>query len=158
MLRPSVSSGTRGSGLDLRNIRYQGKLIASQIHTPIVNVQYARNLCGPYRDWQYSENPFQAKGTLIAPGILRAEGHPTTILESFRDAGNYRGVAISTEGQVTRLVTEIAAGWYRYQVEYLFHPDGRIQPRWGFAAIQDSCTCNLHFHNHRLPIERKAEA
>jgi hypothetical protein len=147
VLRPSVSSGTRGSGLDLRTIRYRGRLVASQIHTPIVNVQYARNVCGPYRDWQYSENPFLAKGTLIAPGILRAEGHPTTILESFRDYGNYRGVAVSTEGNVTRLVTEIAAGWYRYQVEYLFHPDGRIQPRWGFAAIQDSCTCNLHFHH-----------
>lgn len=147
VLRPSVSSGTRGSGLDLRNIRYRGQLVASQIHTPIVNVQYARNVCGPYRDWQYSENPFVAKGTLIAPGILRADGHPTTILESFRDFGNYRGVAISTQGDATRLVTEIAAGWYRYQVEYLFHPDGRIQPRWGFAAIQDSCTCNLHFHN-----------
>jgi hypothetical protein len=147
VLRPAVSSGTRGSGLDLRKIRYQGKLVASQIHTPIVNVQYARNICGPYRDWQYSENPFQAKGTLIAPGILRAEGRPTTILESYRDAGNFRGVAISTEGEVTRLVTEVAAGWYRYQVEYLFYPNGRIEPRWGFAAIQDSCTCNLHFHN-----------
>jgi hypothetical protein len=146
-IRPSASSGARGSGIDLRNLFYRKQKIASQIHTPIVNVQYAKNLCGPFRDWQYSENPFQAQGTSISPGFLEASGHPTTILESGRDLGNYRGIAISKEGETTRLVTEISAGWYRYQVEYLFYIDGRIEPRWGFAAIQDSCTCNLHFHH-----------
>ena len=39
------------------------------------------------------------------------------------------------------------AGWYRYKSEWHFFNDGTIQPRFGFAAVQDSCTCNLHIHH-----------
>lgn len=145
--RPSVSSGRWGSAIDLRDIFYKGKRVLSQLHTPILNVLYDQNLCGPYRDWQYSENPFQAVGTLMAPGILQASEKPSTLLDSLVDRGNFRGIAVYTELDETVLVTELAAGWYRYKAEFRFHKDGTLKPRWGFAAIQDSCTCNRHHHH-----------
>lgn len=146
-IRPSASSGSRGSGIDLRNVYFKGKRVLSQIHLPILNVQYDRNICGPYRDWQYSESYIQARGTAITSGILRASEAPKTIFESGSDYGTYRGVAVYTEGTETILVAELEAGWYRYKNEYRFREDGTIQPRWGFSAIQDSCTCYSHHHH-----------
>ena len=39
------------------------------------------------------------------------------------------------------------AGWYRYKSEWRFHVDGTIKPRFGFAAVEDSCVCNPHHHH-----------
>ncbi len=148
VVRPAASSAPKGSGIDLRNIRYKGKLLLAQLHVPILNVKYDRNVCGPYRDWQYAESAFQVNGgTSLSGGIIRTPTPARTIFESGSDTGNFRGVAIYADGPETVLVTELEAGWYRYKAEYRFHEDGSIRPRWGFAAIQDSCTCNLHFHN-----------
>jgi hypothetical protein len=147
VIRPSASSGRWGSGIELKNVYYKGKRLLSQAHVPVLNVMYNRNVCGPYRDWQYSESPFDAHGTLIESGILRASAPPETILESKHDSGNFRGVAVYTSGDETILMSEVQAGWYRYESEWRFHKDGTIEPRWGFSAVQDSCVCNLHFHN-----------
>jgi len=147
VIRPSASSGRWGSAIDLRNIEYQGTHVLSRAHLPILNVQYRYNVCGPYRDWTYSENSFQATGTLITSGILKADSPPTTILDSGVDRGTFRGVAIYTSGPETILVTEVSAGWYRYKSEFRLHEDGSIRPRFGFSAIQNSCTCNTHFHH-----------
>jgi Cu2+-containing amine oxidase len=38
------------------------------------------------------------------------------------------------------------AGWYRYMSQWRFTPDGTIKPRFGFAAVENSCVCNRHHH------------
>lgn len=147
VIRPSASSGTNASGIELRNVRYRGKLVLFQAHAPILNVQYDGNACGPFRDWLFEESWIQADGTNVAPGIRRSPTPAQTILESGTDSGNFRGVAIYRQGQQTVLVSELQAGWYRYVSRWQFHDDGTIRPRFGFSAVEDSCVCNVHHHH-----------
>ena len=147
MIRPSASSGTNASGIELQNVRYRGKLVLFQAHAPILNVRYDGNACGPFRDWLFEESWIQADGTNVAPGIRRSQTPARTILESGTDSGNFRGVALYRQGQQTVLVSELQAGWYRYVSRWLFHDDGTIRPRLGFSAVQDSCVCNVHHHH-----------
>ena len=39
-LRPADSSGVNGSGIEIRNVHYNGRLVLKRGHVPIVNVQY----------------------------------------------------------------------------------------------------------------------
>ena len=156
LLRPAASSGTRGSGIDVREIYYRGRRVAGQMHVPILNVRYLRDVCGPYRDWTWQEGAFKAEGEEIAPGILRAYQKPLTIFESGRDAGNFRGVAVYREGSDTVLVSETEAGWYRYKSEFRFRDDGTIRPVWGFAGVQSSCTCHGHVHHGYFRLDLDA--
>ncbi|MBC7691992.1 MAG: hypothetical protein H7222_09490 [Methylotenera sp.] len=146
-VRPSASSGYWGSAVDLVNVTYKGKLMLSEMHVPILNVNYDGNVCGPYRDWQYSESAFNADGSNLASGIRRTVTRPETILESGTDFGNFRGIAVYTDGPETILVTELEAGWYRYISSYSFHEDGTIRPRFGFSGVEDSCICRVHHHH-----------
>jgi Cu2+-containing amine oxidase len=50
-------------------------------------------------------------------------------------------------GEETVLVSELQAGWYRYLSQWRLHADGTIRPRFGFAAVDDSCTCDTHHHH-----------
>ncbi len=147
VVRPSVSSGTRGSGVELRNVDYRGKRLFGRAHAPVLNVQYIGNTCGPYRDWQYSEGFFTANGTDVAPGVRQCTERPQTVLQTLNDTGNFRGVAFYTSGNETVLVSELEAGWYRYISEWHFYTDGRVQPRFGFGAVNNSCVCNDHNHH-----------
>ena len=147
VIRPSASSGKKGSGLELRNLYYKGKKVFSRAHTPILNVQYDDNRCGPFRDWGYSENPFVAVGSNLAPGIRLASEPPKTIFDTHDDRGQFRGVAIySSEGLVT-LTTELSAGWYRYVSKFELYDDGRIKPIFQFSGVTNSCVCFSHHHN-----------
>src|SRR5829696_5172870 len=67
--------------------------------------------------------------------------HPET------DTGNFQGVAIYREGQELVVVSELEAGYYRYISQWRLHDDGTIRPRFGFSAVQNSCTCNIHHHH-----------
>ena len=147
VIRPSASSGAKGSGLEIRDVYYKGKLVLSRAHTPILNVQYGGNMCGPYRDWAYAENYFNAVGIDEAPGIRIASQKPTTIFDTGIDRGNFRGVAIhQTEDKVT-LVTEISAGWYRYASYFELYNNGEIRPIFQFSAVRNSCVCYTHHHH-----------
>ncbi len=147
VIRPSASSGTRASGIEVQNVNYLGKRVLTRGHVPILNVQYDRNLCGPYRDWNYQEDNFTAIGTDVAPGIRMCTSPPQTILESGSDSGNFRGVAVWDDREKVQLVTEMQAGWYRYLMEWTFADDGTISPRYGFGATNNSCVCNIHNHH-----------
>jgi hypothetical protein len=147
VIRPAASSGTNGSGVELRNVTYRGKLVLYQAHAPILNVQYDGNACGPYRDWQFEEGMIQADGTEVAPGIRRCPTPAQTILESGSDTGNFLGVAIYREGNEVVVVSEMQAGWYRYISRWRFHDNGTIRPRFGFSAVESSCVCNVHHHH-----------
>ena len=149
-IRPSSSSGINGSGIELRNVEYQGKRVLKQAHVPILNVNYDDDLCGPFRDWMFEEMCFQAVGTDIqgAPGFRWCTEPPQTIFESGVDSGNFTGVAIyAAEDGSLQLVTQCWAGWYRYIHEWRFYPDGTIVPRFRFGGVNNSCVCNIHHHH-----------
>ncbi|MDB5037884.1 MAG: hypothetical protein JWQ35_1412 [Bacteriovoracaceae bacterium] len=145
--RPSASAGPNGSGIDIQNIFYRGKLVAAEMHVPILNVKYDGDACGPYRDWQYQEGMFKADGDDAAPGIRFTKTRPQTIMESGSDEGNFRGVAIYTEGSETTVVSQMQAGWYRYASRFRFYTDGTIIPDFGFSSVENSCVCKVHHHH-----------
>jgi hypothetical protein len=147
VIRPSDSSGTNASGVEIRHVRYRGKLVLFQAHAPILNVRYDGNACGPFRDWLFEESWIQADGTNVAPGIRRSQSPAQTILESGTDSGNFRGVAIYRQGQEVVVVSELQAGWYRYVSQWRFHDEGTIRPRFGFSAVRNACVCNVHHHH-----------
>lgn len=156
VVRPSASSGTRKSGIEVQNVKYKGKSVLKRGNVPVLNVQYPGGQCGPYRDWQYQEDMFQtpASGNNdVAAGVrVVASGQiATTVLESGSDTGNFKGVAIYNQdvgfGMETVLITELQAGWYRYVMEWRFAPDGTIRPRYGFGATDNSCVCFVHNHH-----------
>jgi hypothetical protein len=147
VIRPAVSTGTRGSAIDLVNVDYLGKRVLRRAHNPILNVQYERDVCGPYRDWSYQEGMFVANGSDVAPGIRICTDPPLTVLDIDSDVGNFRGVAIYDNKERVTLVTEMEAGWYRYLSEWNFYDDGKISPRYAFGATDNSCVCASHHHH-----------
>jgi hypothetical protein len=148
VVRPAASSGTRGSGVELRFVDYKGKRLLYRAHVPILNVKYDGDACGPYRDWQYEEGMIQATGADVAPGFRLCPTPATTILDTGSDAGNFLGVGIYVKGQEVVLVSEMEAGWYRYVSMWRLHTDGTIRPRFGFSAVDSSsCVCNRHHHH-----------
>jgi hypothetical protein len=149
VVRPSASSGTRGSGIELRDVKYRGKPVFKRAHVPILNVQYDLNACGPYRDWQWQEGMFLADGTEIAPGIRMCATAPQTIMDAGSDVGNFRGVAVykNPANDELLLVSEMEAGWYRYVSRWAFTTDGVIRARFGFDGVDNSCVCNAHHHH-----------
>jgi hypothetical protein len=52
VIRPSASSGTRASGIEVRDVKYKGKSVLKRGNAPVLNVLYPGGACGPYRDWQ----------------------------------------------------------------------------------------------------------
>jgi hypothetical protein len=148
IIRPSASSGTRSSGIEIQNVKYKGRTVMKRGHVPILNVKYVDGGCGPYRDWQYQEGMFQATGTDVAPGIRDCGTTiATTEADTGTDTGNFKGVAIYREGSEVVLLTEMEAGWYRYVNEWRFDANGTIKPRYGFGATVNSCTCLTHDHH-----------
>jgi hypothetical protein len=146
-VRPSASSGTNGSGVELRQLAYRGKQVLRRAHVPILNVRYRNDACGPFRDWQWEEDRFKANGANVAPGFKLCPNKAETILESGQDQGNFRGVAIYVDGEEVVVVSELQAGWYRYISRWRLHANGEIRPRFGFGAVENSCVCNKHFHH-----------
>lgn len=148
-VRPAASSGTNGSGVELRYVDYRGKRVLYRAHVPILNVKYNQDACGPYRDWQNEEGMIKANGSDIGSSGFRLCSSPaTTILDTGSDSGNFLGVAIYVKGQEVILVSEMEAGWYRYISEWRLHANGTITPRFGFTAVNtSSCVCNTHHHH-----------
>jgi len=153
-VRPAASSGTNGSGVELRFVDYRGKRVLYRAHVPILNVKYDPTLsspdgaCGPFRDWQNEEGMIQANGTDVAPGFRLCPTPAQTILDTGSDTGNFLGTAIYVQDQEAVLVCEMEASWYRYVSEWRLHANGTIRPRFGFSAVNtSSCVCNVHHHH-----------
>ncbi len=152
VLRPSASTGTNGSGVELRYVNYRGKSVLYRANVPILNVLYDSDGqgagCGPaYRDWENQENCFQANGTDPVPGFRLCNAPAQTILDTGSDAGNFRGVAVYVHGSEVVVVSEMSAGWYRYMSMWRFDANGTLRPRFGFAAVNNPCTCHPHHHH-----------
>jgi hypothetical protein len=145
--RPAGSSGTNGSGIELRYVDYRDKRVLWRAHLPLLNVKYDGDACGPYLDWQNEESPFQADGVDLVPGFRLCNTPAKSILESGSDNGNFTGVAVFVDGQEVVLLSEMEAGWYRYISSWRFHVDGTIRPRFGFSAVRWHCVCKTHHHH-----------
>ena len=146
-VRPAASSGTNGSGIELRFVDFKGKRVLYRAHVPILNVKYDANACGPYRDWQFQEGMIQAQGIDVAPGFRLCTTPALTILDTGSDTGNFLGVGIYVLGSEVVLVSEMQAGWYRYVSQWRLGTNGTIRPRFGFAAVESPCVCNVHHHH-----------
>jgi subtilisin-like proprotein convertase family protein len=163
---PSCTSSVQsdGTGLELTDVYYKGRLILKRAEVPVLNVLYANNTCGPYRDWLFSEDCFQASGTDVpssGSGVRIANAQPSTLCESGSpgsDAGNFKGVAIFDQGDSLWILSETNAGWYRYIMEWRLHLDGTMEPIFGFGATTNSCTCNAHFHHAYWRMEWAVDA
>ena len=146
-VRPAASSGTNGSGIELRYVDYKGKRVLYRAHVPILNVKYDVPPCGPYRDWQYQEGMIQAQGVDVAPGFRLCPTPAHTIMDTGSDSGNFLGVGVFVQGSEVVFVCEMEAGWYRYVSQWRLHANGTIRPRFGFAAVESQCVCNIHHHH-----------
>lgn len=157
VVRPSASSGTKASGIEVRDVFYKGFSVLKRGHVPILNVKYVNDACGPYRDWQYQEGMFATTPVSDPAAGFRDCGTnvATTALENGTDTGNFKGVAIYRQGTEVVMVTEMEAGWYRYIHEWRFDMDGSIRPRFGFGATSNGCTCLTHTHHvyFRLDVD-----
>lgn len=158
VVRPAMSSGRFGeqSGLEIRDVKYRGKLVLKRGHAPVLNVKYWPGGCGAFRDWQDAEHQFMAEpngSTETVPGYrILADGEvATTMVETGSDLGNFRGVAAYQQdsgfGPEVVLVTEMSAGWYRYIMEWRFAEDGTIRPRYGFGSASSGCVCAARDHH-----------
>src|SRR5918999_564618 len=141
-VRPAASSGTNGSGVELRFLDYKGKRLLYRAHVPILNVQYDGNACGPYLDWQWQEGMIEANGADVGPGFRLCSVPAETILDTGQDAGNFLGVAIYVKGQEVVLVSEMQAGWYRYVSEWRLPAKGPNRPRFGVGGPPSSRLCS----------------
>jgi hypothetical protein len=149
VVRPRDSSPTtfaKGSGVELRQVHYRGRLVLWQAHVPILNVLYDDGVT--FRDWQNQETPFLVDGTdPVGSGWRVCTSPPATILESGTDAGNFQGVALWYDAGELRIVSEVQAGWYRYVSDWRLRDDGTIGPRFGFAGTRNPRTCMRHQHH-----------
>jgi hypothetical protein len=149
-LRPLDSSGSRGSGLEIRDVYYYGHLVLKRGHVPMLNVEYEAGGCGCYRDWQDQQVVFQADN-VITPGVYAEPDVPAeTVCDtggSGGDIGSFDGVSAEKFADPLVLTTQFEAGWYRYTMKWKFWMDGRIQPVFGFAAIDASCVSYSHRHH-----------
>ncbi len=156
-IRPQNSSGNDGSGLELRDVYYKGRLVFSRAHVPIVNVEYDGSGCSCFRDWTDQEVGFAATGIRTGSESCFADATAGSVVTTCElpeggDAGSFRGVAAEEfegPGDVRELVltSHMSAGWYRYRIKWHFYSDGRVWPEFSFAAASATCTSQAHRHH-----------
>ena len=148
---PVDSSGIDGSGLEITNVTYNGRLVLGRGHIPVVNVKYDPGGCGgldlSYRDWNRELVRFEADN-VIRPGYAEPTRTPRTVCDTpGADVGDFLGVAAEKLPDRLVLTTQVQAGWYRYIYTWTFLPDGTIKPGVRFTAVDNLCTQLPHYHN-----------
>jgi len=146
VVRPAASSGTNGSGVELRTVDYLGARVLQRAHLPIVNVRYD-DTGAAERHWAYEEAAFVAEGEDPVPGFRLCTSPPETILETATDGGGFRGVALWVDGEDLLVTTQLEVGPYRYVNEWRLVGDGTIRPRFGCSASVNAVTCQPHVHH-----------
>lgn len=164
LLTPSQSSGNDGSGIEIRDAYYNGRKVFKRAHTPILNVKYVAGAsCDCYRDWIDEERKFEVVTATSNPNPYNGTG-PGDFQEAIQpvktvcsNGGSHgdvpasgsglRGVAAQRLGDRIILTSQLAAGWYRYFIDWTFYTDGRIEPRFGFGAVNSTCVSNDHRHH-----------
>jgi len=167
LLTPIQSSGTNGSGTEIREAFYNGHKVLKRAHVPILNVKYTGGApCFCYRDWFDQETKFEVKdqnGTVVnnpsTGQIFDNASQVRTVCDAGGSGGDipsstgFKGVAIERFVDHIVLTSQTQAGWYRYETKWTFYADGRILPQTGYAAIPDSCVQNDHHHNSYFRLD-----
>jgi hypothetical protein len=148
---PPDSSGLDGSGLEITNVRYNGRLVLGRGHIPVVNVKYDPGGCGgadlSFRDWNKELVRFEANNEIRA-GYAEPTTPPRTVCDTpGQDVGSFLGVAAEKLTDRLVLTTQVQAGWYRYIYSWTFFADGTIKPSVRFTAVANICTQLAHYHN-----------
>jgi hypothetical protein len=165
-LRPSQSSGPRGSGLEIRNVWYRGRQVFKRAHAPMLFAEYRNGAGGNcYRDWKDSNSPFLANAAVqnqlgLGANVITScdrSTHPTSSYGSCPfGLGNpgpggstcFSGVAIQDLGNRVTLTTQYVAGWYLYSMRWTFHLDGTIEPLFGFGNSNGTYNNVTHWHHN----------
>lgn len=162
-LRPSQSSGPRGSGLELRNVEYNGFPVLKRAHSPMLFAEYTSSTC--YRDWKDTNSNFLAEPALrnqlgtssvFAPTTsCDRSSHPTTSygLCPFQLAGRtaadcFSGVAIEDKGDHVVLTTQYSADWYLYSSRIFFYANGAFDAQFGFGNRDGTGNGTTHWHHN----------
>jgi hypothetical protein len=166
-LRPTRSSGARGSGLELRNIHFRGLLVMKRSHAPILFAEYRNSgLC--YRDWKDIE-----ASMLVEPAVRNVLGTPaifssTTSCDisasataSFglcpfgvpgRTSQDCNGGGVAIENLAAnagfRITAQYEAAWYKYTSRYVFSPNGDIGVEFGFGNSDGTNNDLTHWHHN----------
>jgi len=169
-VKPSQSVAVEGSGLELRDVHYNGTLIAKRMHAPILFAEY-RDSGTCYRDWKDADarfvasppvrnqlgvpTPFIATTSCDVSGQSTASygtcpfiGAPGTSFSSADCIGAPGGVAIEDMGDHVVLTTQYSAAWYQYTSRYVFWSNGDIQPEFGFGNSNGTNNNLTHWHHN----------
>jgi hypothetical protein len=172
-LRPSQSVGPDGSGMELRNIHYNGQLVARRAHAPMLFAEYKDGAGGDcYRDWK-NQNTNILAATVVqnqlgvvpsggAPAMTSCDrsNHPTTSYSTcpygLAIGSGYScasGVMIEDYGNHVLLTAQYIADWYMYSSRWAFYADGRIEPSFGFGNRNGTFNGVTHWHHNYWRIE-----
>jgi hypothetical protein len=157
------SAGPRGSGLDLRNVHLNGRLLLKQAHAPMLFAEYQSSTC--YRDWK--DDPAQ---TLAEPAVRNVIGvstvfnattscdrsqAPTTSygtcpyqLPGRTAADCFTGVAFEDKGDHLLVTAQYDAAWYMYSSRFAFYRDGSFEPEFGFGNSNGTSNGTTHWHHN----------
>ena len=129
-------------------------------HTPILNVKYTANMpaCGGqnlcYRDWFYSQQPYECAPTVSAGMCTGTTTPAATVCEHpGADSGDFDGVAVESLPDRLRLTAQCQAGWYRYIPIWELFADGTIQARFAATSINHSCVAFTHHHHSYFRLD-----
>lgn len=163
-LQPGLSSGPRGSGLELRNVHYRGHLALKRAHAPILFAEYTSSTC--YRDWKDTDSQM-LRWSAVHPSFSRSTTSscdrskdpiasygtcPFSLITNGSD-GNpsgscQTGVAVEDFGSYVEISTQYSAAWYLYSSRFRFHTDGSFEPEFGFGNSNGTNNSTTHWHHN----------
>jgi hypothetical protein len=172
-LRPNQSIGPRGSGMELRNVYFNGQLVMRRAHAPMLFAEYAGGAGGDcYRDWK--DNVTQVLAASVVQntlGVIPEGGEPakTACDRSQSPTASYgtcpyglpipggyscaNGVMIEDMGSYVRLTAQYRADWYMYSSRFDFYRDGRMAPSFGFGNNDGTFNSVTHWHHNYWRFE-----
>jgi hypothetical protein len=152
VLTPQDSSGASGSGLEIRDVHFNGRRVLRRAHAPIVNA-FHEGGCGCWRGWAREEARFEVVGAAGPVGggagsYAEAAVPPRTTCDTgSEDTGAFRGVAAESLTDRLILTTHMSAAWDRYTMSWTFRLDGTIEPRFAFTSVPSACSSESHAHH-----------
>ncbi|MEZ5462790.1 hypothetical protein [Dokdonella sp.] len=172
-LDPGDSVGPRGSGMELRNVYWNGQLVMRRAHAPMLFAEYNGGQGGDcYRDWKDEPTPTLAAAVVQnqlgsipnggEPAITSCDrsNSPTTSYGicpfSLTIPGGYNctaGLAIEDLGDHVRLTAQYRADWYMYASRFEFYADGRMMPSFGFGNRNGTFNSVTHWHTNYWRFE-----
>ena len=157
------SSGPRGSGLDLRNVHYNGRLVLKQAHAPMLFAEYTTSTC--YRDWKDVSTPVLAEPAVRNQIGVSSVFNATTSCDRSNDpvasystcpyglpgrfnTDCFTGVAFEDKGTYLLVTAQYVADWYMYSSRFAFYSDGAFEPEFGFGNRNGTNNNTTHWHHN----------